>query len=78
MIKIYNSLTEHLVSLPTALDVERDFDRLAEWCDDHLVEHGYYELDSFEEDFLIQIDDDNDDWLVNFQAVVAKVKTFNL
>jgi hypothetical protein len=81
MIKIYNSLTEHSVKIKTKLKVnnEDDFERLDEWCNDNLCDHGFYELDEYGKDYIIQIDDDaneNPDWKNNFDIVVEKVKAF--
>ncbi len=76
MIDIYNSLTEHVVSIDK-LDANNDehFDTLSDWCDENLEENGFYELDVFDDRFIIQIDDDNEDWLENFNIVVEKVKS---
>ncbi len=81
MIKIYNSLTDHTVKLKTKLktDNEDDFERLDDWCNDNLIENGFYELEEWGKDYIIQIDDDaeeNPDWMVNFNNAVEKVKAF--
>lgn len=88
MIDIYNSITEKVVSIDAPMfDTNNDehFETLSDWCDDNLQDNGFYELEIYspgldedDEDnrFLIQIDDDNEDWLDNFKIVVEKVNLF--
>jgi len=83
---VYNSITDREEILESSsksllFNTESDFEEFDDWCNEHLEENGFYELDAGytnedSEAFLIDVPDDEEGWESNFDEMVLKLKDY--